>query len=156
MWNLFKQTKRNKIVSPVKGKVIDLSLVNDNAFASKAMGEGFAIEPTGNTFLSPISGTVTVVFPTGHALGIVNDDIELIIHIGIDTVKLQGDGFHIFVQQGDTIHQGDRIAEVNIKKIKEKGFDVTTMVVCTNGHVPKVMKKWNQDIKEGEEIAIID
>lgn len=154
MWNLFKNKKKQTIVSPVQGKIIDLSTVKDEAFASKTMGDGFAIEPSSDMFVSPIDGTIAAVFPTGHAFGITNEDMEMIVHIGIDTVELQGNGFHSFVKQGDFVKKGDPIIKANIASIKQQGYDVTTMVIFTDGKQP-IIHKLNEQVKEGEEVASI-
>lgn len=154
MWNLFKSKKKKTIVSPVQGKVIDLSNVKDEAFASKAMGDGFAIEPSSDMFVSPIDGTIAALFPTGHAFGITNDDMEIIVHIGIDTVELQGNGFHSYVKQGDLVKKGDPIIKADIASIKQQGYDVTTMVIFTDGNQPNI-HKINEQVKEGEEVASI-
>lgn len=154
MWNLFKNKKKQAIGSPVQGRLIDLSSVKDEAFASKAMGDGFAIEPSSDIFVSPIDGTIAAVFPTGHAFGITNDDMEIIIHIGIDTVELQGNGFHSYVNQGDQVKKGDPVVKADIASIKAKGYDVTTMVIFTDGKQP-VVEKLNELVKEGEDVASI-
>lgn len=152
MWNLFK--KKEKIVSCCNGKVINITEVNDEAFSSKMLGEGYAIIPTSNDIISPISGKIEVCFPTGHAFGIVNGEEEIIVHIGIDTVNLNGEGFHLFVKQGDSVKQGDKLVTVDFDLIKEKGYDTTVIVVFSNGKTPTVSKV-NQDVKEGEEIATL-
>ncbi|MBM7587269.1 PTS system beta-glucosides-specific IIC component [Bacillus pakistanensis] len=127
------RTKNESIVSPITGKVIALNEVKDSAFASEAMGKGIAIEPSVGEVVSPVNGTISAVFPTGHAIGITsNDGAEILIHIGIDTVQLNGRYFSPLVQQGDSIKQGDLLVNFDIDKIKEAGFDVTTPVIITN------------------------
>lgn len=153
MWNPFKSKLNNTIASPVEGTIIALSSVHDEAFSSKIMGDGFAVIPKNNTFVSPIDGVVAACFPTGHAFGIVNDTMELIVHIGIDTVELNGEGFHSLVKQDDTIKKGDPLVEVDLAFVNEKGYDTTTMVVLTNGLMPSITKKGY--VKEGEDVANI-
>lgn len=152
MWNPFKSKQTSKIASPVEGTLIDLSQVHDEAFASKAMGDGFAIIPGINTFVSPMDGTIAACFPTGHAYGIINDTVELIVHIGIDTVELQGEGFHSLVKQGDIVKKGDPLAEVDLALLKDKGYDTTTMVILTNGLTP-LMFDQKDTVKAGEDVA---
>ena len=97
-----------KVYSPIKGKHVALSEVSDPVFAQKMMGEGSAILPEDNRVLAPVSGTLTTVFPTKHAYGIKTDDgLEVLIHIGIDTVELNGEHFDVHVKQGDTVTVGD-------------------------------------------------
>jgi len=121
------------VMTPVEGEIIPLETVNDPAFASKAMGDGIAIEPSNGVIKAPFTGTVEVVFPTKHAIGLKSaSGIEVLIHIGIDTVELNGEGFNLTVAQGDTVTAGQIIGDFSIGTIKEKGFATTTMVVITN------------------------
>jgi beta-glucoside PTS system EIICBA component len=125
--------KTESIVSPMSGNVKELSEVNDAAFASEAMGKGVAIEPTVGEVVSPVDGTVTAIFPTGHAIGITSSNgAEILIHIGINTVQLNGKYFSPQVKQGDTVKQGDILVSFELEKIKEAGFDVTTPIIVTN------------------------
>ncbi|WP_209122732.1 beta-glucoside-specific PTS transporter subunit IIABC [Alkalihalobacillus sp. BA299] len=126
-------TKKESIVSPISGEVKALSEVSDSAFASEAMGKGIAIEPSVGEVVSPVNGTISAVFPTGHAIGITsNDGAEILIHIGIDTVQLNGKYFSPQVKQGDRVKQGDLLVNFDLDKIKEAGFEVTTPVIITN------------------------
>lgn len=129
MWNPFTK-KKTKIVAPVAGKVINIKKVKDEAFSSGAMGEGFGIEFEGKNVVSPVDGTVEMCFPTGHAIGIKTaTGTEVIVHIGIDTVELNGDGFHLCTEQGKKVKRGDLLVEVDSTYIKNKGFDPVTIVV---------------------------
>lgn len=152
MWNLFK--KNRAISAPVKGKLIDITKVKDEAFSSKALGDGFAVYPESSRVVSPIDGTITVVFPSGHAYGIENDKVEIIVHIGIDTVQLNGEGFHSFVKQGETVKKGDLLAEVDFEHIQKKGYDATTVIIISNGLVPELLKS-DVIVEEGEDVALI-
>jgi PTS system beta-glucosides-specific IIC component len=117
------------------GEVIQLSQVSDSAFASGALGKGFAVIPdegNGEVF-APISGEVTVVFPTKHAYGIKTEEgVEVLIHVGVDTVNLEGKGFTSYVKVGDQVKTGDILATVDFSTIQAAGFDTTVMVVVTN------------------------
>ena len=116
-----------------KGKVIALEDVNDEAFSSLSLGKGYAVVPTEGKITSPVSGTVTVLFPTNHAIGITTKEgVEVLIHIGIDTVKLDGEHFNALIKQGDTVEVGDVLVDVDLNKVTEAGYDITTMVVITN------------------------
>lgn len=126
-------TKRETLVSPLTGEVKELSEVSDAAFSSEAMGKGIAIIPSNGEVVSPVNGTVTAVFPTGHAIGITsNDGAEILIHIGIDTVQLNGEHFTPLVKSGDSITQGQLLVTFDKEKITEAGFDIITPVIITN------------------------
>lgn len=121
------------ITSPVEGSVIPLSEVPDATFAQEILGKGVAIVPKKGVIYAPFDGTVDVMFETGHAVGIVGDNgIELLVHIGIDTVNLEGKCFTPKKVTGDSVKKGDILIEFDIKKIKEEGYDVTTPVIISN------------------------
>ncbi|WP_340400633.1 beta-glucoside-specific PTS transporter subunit IIABC [Paenibacillus sp. FSL H8-0079] len=125
--------KTQKVVSPLTGIVKSLADVEDEAFATEAMGKGIAIEPTVGQAVSPVTGVVTTVFPTGHAIGITSDEgAEILIHIGTNTVKLKGKYFTQIAKEGDRVSEGDLLVEFDIEKIKEAGYPVTTPVIITN------------------------
>lgn len=121
------------ITSPVEGNVISLSEVPDATFAQEILGKGVAIVPQKGVIYAPFDGTVDVMFETGHAVGIVGENgIELLVHIGIDTVNLEGKCFTPKKVTGDSVKRGDILIEFDIKKIKEEGYDLTTPVVISN------------------------
>jgi sugar PTS system EIIA component len=133
MINLFK--KKNEVVvhACVEGQLKDIKEVNDPMFAGELIGKGMVIEPTSHTVVSPVNGTILTVFPTNHALGILCENgLELLIHIGIDTVKLKGEGFKAFVKEGQTVNVGDLLVEVDIELVKEKGYSIDTLMVVTS------------------------
>lgn len=118
------------IFAPVKGEVLPISESADEVFASKAMGDGVAINPTEDMIYAPANGTISLVFPTGHAVGItLNNGIELLIHAGIDTVKMEGEGFKNFVAVGDTVKKGDKLLSFDRNLIVEKGYQTQTMLL---------------------------
>lgn len=122
-----------KIAAPTSGKVVPLEKVADTVFSEKMMGDGIAILPDDNTFVAPFNGTVTTVFPTKHAIGLTSDSgIELLIHIGLETVSLDGKFFTTFVEAGDTITEGQKLVEVALDKLIAAGYDITTPVIVTN------------------------
>lgn len=125
--------KSATVVSPLAGDVIPLTAVDDAAFASEAMGKGMAIEPSEGTLYSPVSGVVTTIFRTGHCIAVVSDEgIEVLIHIGIETVKLKGKYFDVLVQEGAVVKQGDKLIEFDLEQIKKEGYQTTTPIVITN------------------------
>lgn len=121
------------IAAPVSGNVIPLSEVSDEAFAGGAMGQGLAIIPSEGKMYAPADGKVAAFFPTGHAVAIsTNDGVDILIHVGMDTVKLNGEGFTPKVKQGDVVKKGDLLLEFDIAKIKEAGYSVETPVIISN------------------------
>ena len=123
----------NSIQSPVKGNVINLNEVSDEMFSGEVLGKGIAIIPTDGKIYAPATGTITATFETKHAIGITTDEgVEILIHIGVDTVKLDGKAFIQHVEKGQKINQGDLLLETDLKLIKEAGLDPTIMVVITN------------------------
>lgn len=124
---------RDNIVSPLKGSVVPLSDVQDEAFSSGAMGKGLAIDPADGELVSPVDGVVTMLFPTSHAIGITsNEGTEILIHIGMDTVQMDGEGFTPHIIQGDKVTKGQLLIEFDIEKITSKGYSVITPIVITN------------------------
>lgn len=126
---------KNKIsvMSPINGEAVPLSAVNDLTFAQETMGKGIAIIPTEGKVVSPINGTVAMVFSTKHAIGLQTEDgVEILIHVGLDTVNLEGKYFNSFVKSGDKVKVGDKLLEFDIKAIKEAGYDTVTPVIITN------------------------
>lgn len=150
--------KEDTLVSPVKGKVVKLSDVNDEAFANESLGKGIAVLPESNEVVSPVDGVISATFPTGHAFGITADTgAEVLIHIGIDTVKLNGEGFETKVKQGDKVKQGQLISVIDVEKIKRKGFDPIIMMVVTNSSQYKNFeeKSNKQQINAGESLLAL-
>ena len=120
--------------APATGKTVLLKDVADETFAQKLLGDGFAIDITDGTIKAPFSGTIAVAYPTGHAFGIQSPDgREFLIHIGIDTVALEGQGFEIHAHQGDNVKQGDILVKADIQKIRQLGKSTTTMIIFTDG-----------------------
>jgi PTS system beta-glucosides-specific IIC component len=125
--------KQEILVSPLKGTIKSLAEVKDEAFSKGALGKGIAIEPSEGKVISPVDGVITTLFPTGHAIGITsNNGAEILIHIGMDTVQLEGKYFETKVKQGDAIKAGEELVQFDIKAIKAEGYSLTTPVVITN------------------------
>ncbi|WP_424514252.1 PTS sugar transporter subunit IIA [Psychrobacillus psychrotolerans] len=127
--------KKNKVqvFSPLSGQVIPLEQVPDPVFSQKMMGEGVAIMPTGGDVVAPIDGTVVLISKTKHAIGIrTKDDTEVLIHVGLETVTLKGEGFTVFVNEGDVVSTGQKLMTVDWDFIKDKVPSIITPVVITN------------------------
>lgn len=150
----FDEIAAEGFVSPMTGKLLRIEDVQDKVFASKAMGDGFAVELTGKTVIAPVSGEVMMAYPTKHAYGIrTHDNKEILIHIGMDTVELGGKGFESTVKAGDTIRQGDPIVEVDLEYVKSQGKSLISPVIWTSGDKIKLLKV-GQDVKIGEKDII--
>lgn len=122
------------MVSPANGYILPLDQVKDEVFAGRMLGDGFAVELTGGRILSPADGTVAAAFDTGHAVGIRTEDgMEILIHIGINTVELGGKGFCLHVSQGQKVRRGDCLVDVDLEEVRKAGKDLTTMVIFTTG-----------------------
>ena len=149
--------KTEVIVAPVTGELKPIESSADETFASKALGNGIVIVPKNGEIISPVNGTIETVFPSGHAIGIVSDTgIEILIHIGIDTVELEGEGFKPLVKKGQTVVQGEKILEVDLEKIKAAGYSVESLIAVTNtDQFLDVMSEQAGNIKAGEKILTV-
>ncbi|MFB7320981.1 beta-glucoside-specific PTS transporter subunit IIABC [Bacillus safensis] len=128
-----RQVNPYEVQAPITGKVVPLSDVNDAVFSSEMMGKGVAIIPDKGVVQAPFAGKVVTVTPTKHAIGLVSDDgVELLIHVGIDTVTLNGQFFEVLVEEGDEINIGDHLLSFDIEGIQSKGLDVVTPMIVTN------------------------
>ncbi|MCI5871104.1 MAG: PTS glucose transporter subunit IIA, partial [Streptococcus sp.] len=128
-----KELQSNILASPMIGKVVKLADVPDEVFASGAMGAGITIDPTDGIVVAPANAEVTLLFPTKHAIGLKTEDgLELLIHVGMDTVSLAGKGFKSFVEVGDTVQAGQKLLEFDVNTIKEAGLPVIAPIVITN------------------------
>lgn len=143
------------ILSPIKGEVKPIEESSDAAFASGALGKGVVILPEEGKVYAPVTGTVTVLFPSLHAIGITSDaGVELLIHIGINTVQLNGEGFTAHIKQGDQIKQGQLLVEFDMNKIKEAGYSLETPVLVTNYADLKEVKNTNASFVQLQETLI--
>ncbi|WP_138995374.1 PTS glucose transporter subunit IIA, partial [Larkinella sp. C7] len=124
------EVSEETIYSPVDGQIVELEKVNDPVFSSGAMGKGIAVKPSGNTVVSPVDGLVQIAFETGHAYGLKSKDgVEVLIHIGIDTVSLDGKGFKQKVAANQEVKKGDVLGTFDSAVIKDAGLDDTIMVI---------------------------
>ena len=125
--------REKKLLSIANGRIIGINKVPDQVFSQKILGEGFGVIPTQGHFFSPVNGTVTDVTDTLHAYCITSHDgLEILVHIGIDTVELKGEGFTSLVKKGDQISAGDELAHADLELLKEKGYSTVSVVVITN------------------------
>lgn len=145
------------LVAPLTGKIVALTDVPDEVFASHALGKGLAIDPVIGEVHAPMDGVMTSVFPTGHAIGMTTDSgIEILMHIGMDTVELEGKGFELFVKQGDPVKAGDLLVKFDIEAIKAAGKSVITPIVITNTTDYLDVLDFNQeDVVVGEDMLTI-
>jgi glucose-specific phosphotransferase system IIA component len=148
--------KKFKIYSPVTGKVIELEKVNDVVFSQKLVGDGVAIEPISNIVVAPCHGVIKLIFKTNHAFALVTDEgLEIIIHIGIDTIDLKGEGFTRIAQEEQRVKPGDKILKFNKQLLESKGYDLTTMLLITNYSKMKKMDYFYlKESLAGEDIVI--
>ena len=150
------QASADTVNAPIAGHVITLDDTGDPVFASRALGEGVGIEPTASTVVAPVSGVLQTVAETGHAFGIKTDDgIEVLVHVGIDTVKMNGEGFAVAVKANQHVHTGDLLVTVDFDKVKEAGYSTTTLMTVLNTVAfASVTPKTGIDVEAGD--AVID
>lgn len=149
--NLFKKNKEDKTpsqnyIQPLEGKLLNISEVPDPVFSQKMMGDGIAIDPSNGMLVAPADGQIMNVFPTKHALSMTdNNGKEILIHVGLDTVTLKGEGFTTFVKDGDKVKQGQKLMEIDFDAIKSKVPSIITPMVFTNlGENEKVVVEGNE------------
>ena len=131
--NSAQSVSNESILNPISGEIEDLTQAHDPAFADGSMGDGFVIEPSSGDVYAPFDGEVTMLFNTKHAIGLTSDKgVQVMIHIGIDTVKLNGKYFESYVKQGAKIKQGQKLLHFNLNEIKKAGYDCSTVVIVTN------------------------
>ena len=150
------QASADTVNAPIAGHVITLDDTGDPVFASRALGEGVGIEPTASTVVAPVSGVLQTVAETGHAFGIKTDDgIEVLVHVGTDTVKMNGEGFAVAVKANQHVHAGDLLVTVDFDKVKEAGYSTTTLMTVLNTVAfASVTPKTGIDVEAGD--AVID
>ena len=145
----------NAIVALADGRMIDITTVPDPVFAEKMMGDSIAFKYDGDKVIlcAPANGTLSVLFPTGHAFGVTtNNGVELLVHCGVDTVNAKGDGFRLLKKkQGDPVNAGDPIVEVDLKKLSAK-YDMSTMLIISNPNERELTFIENKEVKRGESV----
>ncbi|KEJ03250.1 PTS sugar transporter subunit IIA [Clostridium botulinum A2B3 87] len=158
MFSLFKKKEKNlKLKAYLSGKMISINKVPDEVFASKIMGDGLAIIPTTSIVKSPADGEIIVVMEESkHAVGIkFENGIEALIHVGIDTVSMNGEGFEVFVKTGDSVKEGQDLIMFDEELIKNRGLSTYTMLVITNSsEYPNMVIETEKEVKEKESVII--
>lgn len=146
------QASDDDIVAIADGKMIPLEEVKDEVFSQKMMGDGVAFELSGDVIVSPCNGLLEAVFPTGHAYGItMANGVVLMVHIGINTVNSEGNGFRILVKQGDMVKAGDPLVKLDMKKLKEE-YDMTAMLIVTDANGREVKFTDCKEVARGQKI----
>jgi len=130
----FKKEKTFEVLAPFDGTVVPIESLKDQTFATKVMGDGIGIIPTSEEVICPIKGVISSLLDTKHAYGITSEDeFDLLIHIGQDTVEMNGDGFETFVKEGQQVKPKEKLGSFNISKIKEKGYEIATPIILIDG-----------------------
>ncbi len=144
------------VFSPVDGNIVEIENVPDEVFSQKLAGDGIAILPISSTFSAPISGMITKIFSTNHAFSIRgNNGIEVLVHIGLDTVELKGEGFKRLVEEGDKVHSGKPIIYVDLAFLESKGKNLITPIIVTSEKKIQLEKHKIGTIREGESLMEI-
>lgn len=151
-----KEVKREELLAVVDGTLIPIENTKDPVFSEKMMGDGFAIESTGEIIYACADATVSMLFPSNHAIGLaLKNGMEILIHVGIDTVNENGEGFSCFTKQGEKVKKGQPLLKMNRTYLSEKGYDLTVMVVFTNKNAYKEFKREECiNVKGGETVAV--
>lgn len=149
---LLESAKQEIIASPLTGEVVTQENIEDQVFASGAMGKAIAINPTDGTVYAPTNATVSLLFPTGHAIGLMTEEgTEILVHIGLDTVELDGEGFEVFIEKDDKVVAGQKLVSFDMDLIKERGFSVQTPIVVTNSNDFEDVLFTNEDkVEQGD------
>ena len=158
MFNLFKKKEKKHVIgSPAKGKAVSLKEVNDPTFAEEMLGKGAAVIPEEGKIYAPADGEIGMVFDTLHAVSMTTDfGAEILIHIGLDTVKMKGDGFTGHVKAGDHVKKGDLLLEVDLEKVKTAGYDtITPVLVCNTPDYTSVEGIQADAVNAGDDLIII-
>lgn len=158
MFNLFKKKEKKHVIgSPAKGKAVSLKEVNDPTFAEEMLGKGAAVIPEEGKIYAPADGEIGMVFDTLHAVSMTTDfGAEILIHIGLDTVKMKGDGFTGHVKAGDHVKKGDLLLEVDLEKVKTAGYDtITPVLVCNTPDYASVEGIRADAVNAGDDLIII-
>lgn len=143
--------------APLAGTVLKLENVSDQTFACGALGPGAAVEPINGKLVAPADGKITIAFPTGHAIGIRTEEgLEILIHVGFDTVELDGKFFNPVVTKGQEVKRGDVLVEFDLEEIKKAGYPLTTPLVVTNAKSAVISSELASTLKSGETISAGD
>lgn len=154
---LKKKDKRIEIGAPVKGKAVPISQVSDPTFGEEILGKGVAIQPADGKIYAPADGTIEMLFDTKHAVSMTTTEgVELLVHIGLDTVALKGEHFTAHKGNGDAVKKGDLLISVDLEAVKAAGYDVITpMVVCNTSDYQTVEAVTGSDVNPGDTVLIL-
>lgn len=156
MLGFFRKKQNPELAAVVSGNCIPLEQVKDEVFASKAMGDGVAIIPDSNLIVAPCDGSLSLVANTGHAFGMIGTDgTEILVHIGIDTVALNGNGFEVLTKQGETVKKGQAIIRFDTDVMKDYNLDMTTMMIILSKDVVIESRMTGSKLKNGQDTAIV-
>lgn len=149
--------KGSVIGAPSAGELVSIREVNDDTFREEILGTSVAIRPTEGKFYAPADGTVTTVFSTGHAAAVTTQEMaEVLIHIGLDTVKLNGRYFTVHVEEGQQVRKGDLLLEADLEKIRGEGYDtITPVVICNSDRFAKITLAQNGPVAQGDVIMTL-
>lgn len=155
LFDIFKKSKQEEkpkgILSPINGELLDISKVPDEVFSTKMMGDGFAMKSEDGIVVSPVDGKVGVVFETKHAVILESSEgKEILIHLGIDTVNLKGEGFEVFVNVGDEVKAGDKLVKMDVEFIEANAKSAISPVIFTNLGAGEAIKVIEGPVKAGE------
>lgn len=151
MLNFFKKSKESVVVSPVDGQCVDLSNVPDKMFSERLLGDGVAFEFDGEYICAPSDGVISMIAATKHAFGITNQNgLEILVHIGLDTVTLDGAGFDVLVEENQKVKAGTRVVKVDRAFIESKSINLITPVILTNGAEFDLKKDQNKSVNTGD------
>ena len=152
MFGLFK-SKKQMVVSPADGDIVKLEEVPDEVFSAKLAGDGIALMPRSNTFVAPVAGVVSKIFSTNHAFSIrTSNDLEVMVHIGLDTVELKGEGFKALAKEGDKVSVGKPIISADLAYIESQGKPIITPIVVNHEKEITISSDKVRTIREGEEL----
>ncbi|MCP8617347.1 PTS sugar transporter subunit IIA [Salirhabdus salicampi] len=150
------QKTEEDIFSPINGTLLPLEEVPDPVFSQKMMGDGFAIEPEDGQVVSPVEGKIIQLFPTKHAVGIQTDSgLEVLVHIGLETVGMKGEGFEGHITEGDRVKVGDQLVTFDMDLVKEKAKSTITPVIITNEAAVENIERVNNDGKVSQETKVL-
>jgi PTS system glucose-specific IIA component len=145
--------KTREVFSPVDGQVVEIENVDDEVFSTKMVGDGVAVIPMSDTFCAPIDGTISKIFSTNHAYSVRNDkDLEVMVHIGLETVALKGEGFERLANEGDMVKAGDPVIRADLAYIREHAKDIVTPVIISEESDVKEIEKQFKAVKCGDMI----
>ncbi len=159
MFGIFKKKSKTHVLgAPAKGRAVPLSEVNDPTFSEKILGDGVAVIPEEGKIFAPADGTVEMIFDTLHAVSMTTEwGAEVLIHVGLDTVQLKGEGFEAHVKAGSQVKKGDLLLTVDLEKVKAAGYDIVTpILICNTSDYAKVEGISGRNVNAGDDILNVE